>query len=127
MQTSIEKLAAVVVDVCIKIHKRVGPGCFERVYEEILYYELVKLGYKVQRQITMPIEYDELYIPDAYKLDLIVEEQVIVEIKSVELMHNVHKKQLLTYLRLSNKKLGLLVNFNSDKLIDKESIIRIIN
>lgn len=75
----------------------------------------------------MPVVYKEVKLDIGFRLDLIVEEQVIVEIKSVELMHNVHKKQLLTYLRLSNKKLGLLVNFNSDKLVDKESIIRIIN
>ena len=77
--------------------------------------------------MPVPVVYKEVKLDIGFRLDLIVEEQVIVEIKSVELMHNVHKKQLLTYLRLSNKKLGLLVNFNSDKLIDKESIFRIIN
>jgi GxxExxY protein len=71
--------------------------------------------------------YKAVKLDIGFRLDLIVEEQVIIEIKSVELMHNVHKKQLHTYLKLSNKKLGLLVNFNSDKLVDKESIIRIIN
>jgi GxxExxY protein len=77
--------------------------------------------------VPVPVIYKEVKLDIGFRLDLIVEEQVIIEIKSVELMHNVHKKQLLTYLRLSNKKLGILVNFNTDKLVDKESIFRIIN
>ena len=67
----INELTAVVVDLCIKIHSRIGPGCFEKVYEEILYYELVKLGYRVERQLLLPVEYDELFIKDAYKLDML--------------------------------------------------------
>ena len=125
MQTSIEKLAAVVVDVCIKIHKRVGPGCFERVYEEILYYELVKLGYKVQRQITMPIEYDELYIPDAYKLDLIVEDILVLELKSVYPLPPVFFKQIRTQLSLLNLKHGFLINFKVELM--KDGIYRVYN
>ena len=68
----INELTEIVVDLCIKIHSRVGPGCFERVYEEILYYELTKLGVKIERQLLLPIEYDELFIKDAYKIDLLV-------------------------------------------------------
>ena len=92
-----------------------------------LTYELNTLGLKVRNQLLVPVVYKEVKLDIGFRLDLIVEEQVIVEIKSVELMHNVHKKQLLTYLKLSNKKPGILVNFNSDKLVDKESIFRIIN
>jgi GxxExxY protein len=125
MQTSIEELAAVVVDLCIKIHKRVGPGCFERVYEEILYYELVKLGYKVQRQITMPIEYDELYIPDAYKLDLIVEDILVLELKSVYPLPPVFFKQIRTQLSLLNLKHGFLINFKVELM--KDGIYRVYN
>ena len=109
------------------VFNELGPGLLESVYEAALTYELNTLGLKVRNQVSVPVVYKEVKLDIGFRLDLIVEEQVIVEIKSVELMHNVHKKQLLTYLRLSNKKLGLLVNFNSDKLVDKESIIRIIN
>ncbi len=109
------------------VFNELGPGLLESVYEAALTYELKTLGLNVRNQVPVPVIYKEVKLDIGFRLDLIVEEQVIVEIKSVELMHNVHKKQLLTYLRLSNKKLGLLVNFNSDKLIDKESIFRIIN
>jgi GxxExxY protein len=109
------------------VFNELGPGLLESVYEAALTYELKTLGLNVRNQVPVPVIYKEVKLDIGFRLDLIVEEQVIVEIKSVELMHNVHKKQLLTYLRLSNKKLGLLVNFNSDKLVDKESIIRIIN
>ncbi len=109
------------------VFNELGPGLLESVYEAALTYELTTFGLKVRNQVPVPVIYKEVKLDIGFRLDLIVEEQVIVEIKSVELMHNVHKKQLLTYLRLSNKKLGLLVNFNSDKLIDKESIFRIIN
>ena len=78
------QITALIVDSCIKIHTAIGPGCFERVYEELLYYELNKRNLNVERQITMPIDYDSLHISDAYKLDLIVEKKVVVEIKSIE-------------------------------------------
>ena len=109
------------------VFNELGPGLLESVYEAALTYELNTIGLKVRNQVPVPVVYKEVKLDIGFRLDLIVEEQVIIEIKSVEIMHNVHKKQLLTYLRLSNKKLGLLVNFNSDKLVDKESIIRIIN
>lgn len=109
------------------VFNELGPGLLESVYEAALTYELTTLGLKVRNQVPVPVMYKEVKLDIGFRLDLIVEEQVIIEIKSVELMHNVHKKQLLTYLRLSNKKLGILVNFNSDKLVDKESIFRIIN
>jgi GxxExxY protein len=79
----INKLTGIVVDLCIKIHSRIGPGCFERVYEEILYYELIKVGIDTERQILLPIEYDELIVKDAYKLDLFIERKLILELKSV--------------------------------------------
>jgi GxxExxY protein len=125
MAVTIEKLATVVVDLCIKIHKRVGPGCFERVYEEILYYELTKLGYKVQRQVLMPIEHDELYIPDAYKLDLIVEDMLILELKSVYPLPAVYFKQIRTQLSLLNLKHGFLINFKVELM--KDGIHRVYN
>jgi len=91
---SINVLTGVIVDLCIKIHNRIGPGCFERVYEEILYYELIKVGYKVQRQVMLPIQYESLLIDNAYKLDLIVEDMLVLELKSVHPMHPVFFKQI---------------------------------
>lgn len=99
----------------------------ESVYEAALTYKLTTLGLKVRNQVPVPVIYKDVKLDIGFRLDIIVEDTVLIEIKSVELMHNVHKKQLLTYLRLSNKKLGIPVNFNSDKLVDKESIFRIIN
>jgi GxxExxY protein len=125
MTTSIEQLAAVVVDLCIKIHKRVGPGCFERVYEEILYYELTKLGYNVRRQVMMPIEYDQLYIADAYKLDLIVEDMLVLELKSVYPLPPVYFKQIRTQLSLMNLKHGFIINFKVELM--KDGIYRVYN
>jgi len=78
----INKLTGIVVDLCIKIHSRIGPGCFEKVYEEILNYELTKLGIKVHRQLLLPIEYDDLNIENAYKLDMLVDDQLILELKT---------------------------------------------
>lgn len=80
---NIDTLTGIVVDICIRIHSKIGPGCFERVYEELLYYELTKLGLKVQRQLLLPIQYEELNIENAYKLDLLVEDQLVIELKTV--------------------------------------------
>ena len=93
----INELTAIVVDLCIKIHSRVGPGCFERVYEEILYYELTKLGFKIKRQFLLPIQYDELFIKDAYKIDLLVEDKLILELKSIFPLPPVYFNQIHTH------------------------------
>ena len=119
------KITAMIVDSCIKIHTAIGPGCYERVYEELLYYELNKLGLNVRRQITMPISYEVLQINDAYKLDLLIEEKVIIEIKSIEHILPVHFKQLNTYLKLMNLKHGILLNFKVDLM--KNGIHRVFN
>jgi GxxExxY protein len=121
----INELTAVVVDLCIKIHSRVGPGCFEKVYEEILYYELVKLGYKVERQLLLPIEYDELFIKDAYKLDLLVEKMLILELKSLYPLPPVYFNQIRTHLSLLNLKHGMLLNFKV--VLMKDGIHRVFN
>ncbi len=110
---------------CIKIHERLGPGLLESVYEEILHYELHKNNIKCERQVIVPIQYDNVRIGQAFIADLIVEDKVIIELKSVETVLPVHKKQLLTYLKLTGKKLGLLINFNS-KLI-RDGITRVVN
>jgi GxxExxY protein len=110
-----------------KVHTTLGPGLFESVYEAALAYELIKEGFVVQIQLNVPVEYEEIKLELGFRVDIMVENSVIIEIKSIEDLHNVHKKQLLTYLKLTGKKIGILVNFNVASLIDKESLIRIIN
>ncbi|HEX4372835.1 MAG TPA: GxxExxY protein [Puia sp.] len=110
-----------------KVHTTLGPGLFESVYEAALAYELIKEGFFVQTQLNVPVEYEEIKLELGFRVDIMVENSVIIEIKSIEDLHNVHKKQLLTYLKLTGKKIGILVNFNVASLIDKESLIRIIN
>lgn len=110
-----------------RVHNELGPGLLESVYEAALAYELVKEGLRVRTQVGLPLVYRELKFEIGFRLDIIVEESVIIEIKSVESLNQVHFKQLLTYLRLSNKKLGLLINFNVNRLEDKVSMVRIIN
>ena len=118
-------LTGIVVDTAIKIHSAIGPGCFEKVYEEILYFELAKKNLNIARQVTMPIKYETLYIPDAYKIDLLLEEKVIIEIKCVENVLPVHFKQVMTYLKLKNLKNGILLNFKTDLM--KDGIHRVFN
>ena len=110
-----------------RVHALLGPGLLESVYEAALVYELDKIGLKVRSQVGIPMVYEALKFNLGFRLDLLVEESVIVEIKSVEELNEVHFKQLMTYLRLSGKQIGLLINFNSNRLEDKVSIKRIIN
>ena len=121
----IDKLTETIIGLCMKIHSNVGPGCLERVYEEILYYEIYKRNISVQRQILMPIIYERLNIPDAYKLDLLIEERLVLEIKSIETVAPVHFKIVMTYLNLMNLKNGMLLNFKVNRM--KEGIHRIFN
>ncbi|MGM0580426.1 MAG: GxxExxY protein [Bacteroidota bacterium] len=109
------------------VFKELGPGLLESVYEAALMYELHKMGLNARSQVGLPVIYKGVKLELGYRLDVLVENTIIVEIKSVEFLHNVHKKQLLSYLKLSDKKLGLLVNFNVSKLVDNESLVRIIN
>ena len=121
----INAITGIVLDSCIKIHTAIGPGCFEKVYEETLNYELCQRGLDVQRQRLMPICYEKLSIKDAYKMDLLVEKKLIIEIKSVERLTPLHFKQVMTYLKLSGIKNGLLLNFNVDRM--KEGFNRVFN
>lgn len=121
----IDKLTGIIVDLCIKIHSRIGPGCFERVYEELLYYELTKLGLRVQRQLLLPIQYEELNIENAYKLDLLVEDMLITELKTVHPLPPVYFKQIRTQLSLLNLKYGMLLNFKVELM--KDGIHRVFN
>jgi GxxExxY protein len=110
------EISGIVLDACIKIHKRLGPGLFESVYEEVLEYELTKRGLKVKRQETIAIVYDGLKMDKGFRADLIVEDKVIIEIKSVEMLKPLFYTQIKSYLRLTGLKLGLLINFNVDLL-----------
>ena len=107
------------------VHNALGPGLLESIYERAMEYELHKKGHKVRSQVGIPVIYDGIDLDIGFRLDLLVDDLVIVELKSVEAIHPVHYKQLLTYLRLTNKRLGLLINFNAVSL--KGSITRIVN
>ena len=119
------EIATQVVDAAYQIHKRLGPGLLESVYEVVLAHELRKRGLKTVRQVAVPIIYDSLEFEEGFRADVIVEDKVIVELKSVESVAKVHKKQLLTYLRLADKRLGLLVNFGEELI--RDGISRVVN
>lgn len=112
------KISYLVRGAIFKVYNNLGPGLFESVYESALFYELVKLDLKVQKQVKVTISYEEITLDPAFRLDLLVEDKVIIELKSVEDLAPLHHKQLTTYLRLTNKKLGLLVNFNTLNILD---------
>ena len=119
------QIAAAVVDAAFKIHTTLGPGLLESVYESTLEYELQKRGLSVLRQIGLPVYYEGLKLELGYRVDLIVGDKVIIEIKSIEALAPIHKRQLLTYLRLANMRLGLLINFNVERI--KDGIQRVVN
>jgi len=119
------EIAREIVDAALKIHRALGPGLLETVYEIVLAYELKKRRLRVERQWAIPIAYEELQFDEGFRADLVVEDKVIVELKSVETVLPKHKKQLLTYLRLNDKRLGLLINF--DEALIKDGITRIVN
>ena len=118
-------IAKEIVDAAFRIHTTLGPGLLESVYDAVLAYELAQRGLRVSRQQPIPVVYGTVRIDMGFRADLIVEEKVIVEIKSVESLAPVHKKQLLTYLRLADKRLGLLINFHTALI--KDGISRIVN
>ncbi|MFH0893042.1 MAG: GxxExxY protein [Bacteroidota bacterium] len=119
------QISSIIVDACYKIHTTLGPGLFESVYEEVLAYELGKSNLQIKRQHPLPVVFEEVKLELGFRADIIVEDKVIIEIKSIEAIAPVHHKQLLTYLRLSNIKLGLLINFN--EALIKNGIKRIVN
>ncbi len=119
-----EKVFKEVLDCAFKVHTALGPGLLESAYEECLAYEIKKLGLLVEKQKPLPLVYEEVKLDAGYRLDLFVENKVIVEIKSVDALAEIHLAQILTYLKLSGCKLGLLVNFNVKHL--KDGIKRVI-
>lgn len=124
---SINDLTYKIRGAIFQVHNTLGAGLFESVYEAALSYELIQQGLQVKTQVGVPVDYKGVQLEIGFRMDILVEDQVIVEIKSVERLMDVHKKQLLTYLKLADKKVGLLVNFNAVSLNDKENLIRIIN
>jgi GxxExxY protein len=114
-----------IVDAAFKIHSGLGPGLLESVYEVILAHELRRRGLQVARQLPVPIVWEDVRFEEGYRLDLVVEDKVLVEVKSIERVERVHKKQLLTYLRLMNKRLGILINFNQELI--RDGISRVVN
>ncbi|RTL57277.1 MAG: GxxExxY protein [Sphingobacteriales bacterium] len=119
------ELAKMVFDAGLKVHKALGPGLLESAYEECLYYELAKLGLLVEKQKGLPLIYEEVKLEVGYRVDLMIENKLIVQVKSVEALNDIHLAQVLTYLKLSNCKLGLLINFNT--LLFKDGVKRVIN
>jgi GxxExxY protein len=119
------QIAKEVVDAAVKVHTILGPGLLESVYEVVLARELVQRGLRVERQVSIPIEFEGLKFDEGFRADIIVENKVILELKSVEQMAKVHHKQLFTYLKLADKRLGLLLSFGADLM--KEGIKRIAN
>ena len=119
------EIANIVFESALRVHKKLGPGLLESAYEECMFYELKKTNLKVEKQKALPLIYDEVRLDVGYRLDLMIEDKFIVEIKSVESLNDVHLAQILTYLRLSNCKLGLLINFNVNLL--KSGVRRVIN
>jgi GxxExxY protein len=119
-----EEVAKYILDACFKVHTTLGPGLLESVYETCLAYELKRMGLKFESQIALPIVYNGLTIASGLRLDLFVEKCVIIEIKAVEIISAIHKSQLLTYLKLSGVRLGLLINFNVIHL--RDGIIRLV-
>jgi GxxExxY protein len=119
------ELSNIIIGCAIEVHKMLGPGLLESAYQECLMYELKSKGLEVVKEKPMPIVYKEINLDHGYRLDILVESKVVIEIKAVECLTDVHKAQLLTYLKLGNYRLGLLINFHVSIL--KQGLKRIIN
>jgi len=119
------EITRISIGAAIKVHRNLGPGLLESAYQECLFFELKRLGLRVQKQRPLPLVYEEVHLECGYRIDLLVQGQVIVEIKSVETLNDLHLAQILTYLKLQNCRIGLLINFNVLKLTD--GVRRVIN
>ena len=125
LNIEINHLSNVIINAALKIHKAIGPGLLESAYEELLCYELKQMDLDVKQQLPIDLKYGELHVTHCYRLDLMVNDCIILELKSVRTLDDIHMKQLLTYLRLTGKPLGLVINFNECLL--KNGIRRVIN
>jgi GxxExxY protein len=121
----LNEITAEIVDAALKVHRALGPGLLESAYEACLLYELNRRGVSAKNQVPLPVRFDEILIEVGYRIDLLVADSIIVELKSVDDVAPIHKAQLLSYLKLSGKKVGLLINFNVELL--KNGITRIAN
>ena len=119
------EISKLIFDAGLRVHRSLGPGLLESAYEECLYYELCKSGLLIDTQKPMPLIYDEVKLDVGYRIDIMVERKLVIEIKSVEALNDIHLAQVLTYLKLSQCKLGLLINFNT--ILFKNGIKRVIN
>jgi GxxExxY protein len=119
------QISKIVFETGLQIHKSLGPGLLESAYQECLYYELNKLNISVEKQKPLPLVYEEVKLEIGYRMDLLIEKKVVVEVKSVEALNDLHMAQILTYLKLSNCNLGLLINFNT--ILFKNGVKRVIN
>ena len=121
----IDRISGDVIDLAIRIHRELGPGLLESVYEAVLAGKLAAMGYRVVRQYPVEIEFDGMRFDVAFRIDLLVDDRIIVEVKSVDKLAPVHAKQVLTYLRLTKQPVGLLINFGGETL--KEGVRRLVN
>jgi GxxExxY protein len=119
MKDYLNNLSKEVIGAAIEVHRDLGPGLLESSYEASLQHELELRGISSVRQLLLPIQYKTLVIPDAYRIDLLVEDSLVIELKTVNLLQPIHSAQILTYLRMSGKHLGLLINFHSIRLADE--------
>jgi len=119
------EITEIIIGCAIKVHRALGPGLLESAYEECLFYELNKTELKIEKQKPLPLIYENVRLDCGYRMDIVVENKVVVEVKSVDALHDIHLAQILTYLKLSNAKVGLLINFNELKLID--GVKRVVN
>ncbi len=121
----INDITGIIIDCSIKVHTELGPGLLESVYQECLYFELKEQGIKVEKEKALPVIYHEVKLECGFRIDLLVEDKVVVELKAIEALNDVHMAQILTYLKLSNNEVGLLINFNVARL--KHGIKRVVN
>jgi GxxExxY protein len=122
---SVNQVTEIIIGCAIKVHAALGPGLLESAYQQCLFYELKKSGLKVEKEKSLPVFYEEIELDCGYRLDLFVENQVIVELKAVEALTDIHLAQMLTYLKLSECEVGLIINFNVTQLV--KGIKRVVN
>lgn len=125
MQMETNEITNKIIGCAIKVHKVLGPGLLESAYQTCLYYELVKSGLHVEKEKALPLVYEEVKLDCGYRMDFLIEHRVVVEVKSVESLTDIHLAQVLTYLKLSENRFGLLINFNVVKL--KDGVKRVVN
>ncbi len=123
---NIDELTYKIRGVIFEVHNELGPGLLETVYEAALLYEFKSLGLSALSQIALPVPYKSVILEIGFRIDILVEDQVIIEVKSIEQLQPIHKKQVLNYLRLTGKRVGFLVNFNTETL-DKDALVRLVN